>query len=101
MQKERCLAGFPKILWKPKMRKGSMVRFGWYYRRKPIHDIERPIGIVLEDVGDKWCTTEKLYMRRGAWFIKYNTDWVPAFKVLVEEKIKIMAKINLVEVKYE
>ena len=33
------------------MRKGSIVRFGWYYRRKPIHDIERPIGIIVEDAG--------------------------------------------------
>ena len=83
------------------MKKGSIVRFGWYYRRKPIHDIERPIGIVIEDVGDRWCTTEKLYMRKGTWYIKYNSDWVPACKVLVEEKVKIMAKMNLVEVNYE
>ena len=83
------------------MKKGSIVRFGWYYRRRPIHDIERPVGIVLEDVGEKYCTTEKLYMRKGIWYINYNSDWVPAFKVLMEEKIKIMAKMNLVEVNYE
>ena len=83
------------------MREGSIVRFGWYYRRKPIHDIERPIGIIVEDAGDRWCCTEKLYMREGSWYIKYNTDWVPAFKVFMEEKLKIMAKMNLVEVNYE
>ena len=81
------------------MKSGSIVRFGWYYRRRPIHDVERPIGIVIEDVGDKWCTTEKLYMRKGNWFIRYTTDWVPAFSVLIEEKIKTMPKMNLVEVK--
>lgn len=83
------------------MTKGSIVRFGWYYRRRPIHDTGQPIGIILEDVGDKWCTTEKLYMRKGTWYIKYHTDWVPAFNVLMERKIKTMAKINLVEVSYE
>ena len=83
------------------MKEGSIVRFGWYYRRKPIHDIERPIGIVIEDAGEHLCSTEKLYMRKGIWYIKYWTGHVPTYKVLIENKIKIMAKINLVEVNYE
>ena len=83
------------------IKEGSIVRFGWYYRRKPIHDIERPIGIVIENSGECWCTTEKLYMRKGVWYIKYDSAVVPAFKVLIEDKIKIMAKTNLVEVNYE
>jgi len=82
------------------MTKGSIVRFGWYYRRQPIHDIEKEIGIIVSDLREGvWCTTEKLYMRKGSWFIKYTTGPTEAYNVLINEKIKVIAKKNLVEVR--
>jgi len=81
------------------MKKGSIVRFGWYYRRSPIYDPEKNIGIIISDICESWCTTERLYMRKGIWYLKYWSGLTDSFKVLIDDSVKIMAKTNLIEVK--
>jgi len=81
------------------MTKGSIVRFGWYYRRKPIYDSISQIGIIVSDILVGWCTTEKLYKRKNKWYLKYDSGFTDSYKVLIGDNIKLMATMNLIEVK--
>ena len=57
------------------VKQNCLVRFGWYYNRKPIcDDSSRVLGVVLESPQWKECQYEKLSYQKGRWCIIEKTE---------------------------
>lgn len=52
------------------VKESSLVRFGWYYRNKPVLDDNSSIiGVVCDEPEWRECTYEKLRLSKGRWYI--------------------------------
>tara|TARA_B100002019_G_scaffold290246_2_gene307495 strand:+ start:6400 stop:6669 length:270 start_codon:yes stop_codon:yes gene_type:complete len=57
-------------LEKHPVKESTLVRFGWYYRNKPIPDDEtKIIGVVLDSPEWRYFRYEKLSFSKGKWCI--------------------------------
>ena len=77
LYQEKKMSGRPlkNFLENHPVREASLVRFGWYYRNKPIVDDDSSIlGVVCEEPKWEECTYEKLSLSKGRWYIIEKED---------------------------
>ena len=77
-----------RFLEKSQIKKGSIVKSGWYYRNVPYVDEESPVYIVLDD--PRWDSDHyywKPYQRKGEWREEEIVN-EPGFTVTIMENGK-------------
>ena len=95
------MVGFQEIIWKQRAMKkiGSLVSFGWLYKRREIRDMESIVGIILSNPVASLANIEKLKRSGEKWDIKLEEKITDQVLVMWPNgSVKYHPVCNLVEV---